>query len=246
MFYFNHGHLPLCRFWMSAHSGEHGTLRIPSDVCPQPHWKRNVFSLFHGTLSDTCFIINSSVIQRGNLSGLWNIRSVHLYVHLLSLTWFVWLLLADSPSSVKLCSGSCCSQVDGLAVPDPFSVLSFDLLLGCLLEQSVCPSAFSSRKEKIEVPLPGGEKNKFFPWDNFPPDQRVERTLSRKVFEGIIHSEFAFLLLFKKIQQPLIFHNRSRWIFVLEMAAEFLCDKGKLMTPAALWPCGEEGPATGV
>lgn len=91
---------------------------------------------------------------------------MHLYVYSLLLTWFVWLLLAGSQSSVKLCSGSCYSQVDGLAVPDPFSILSFDLLLGCLLEKSVCPSAFSSRKEKIKLPLPGGEK-KILPLGQF-------------------------------------------------------------------------------
>lgn len=96
----------------------------------------------------------------------------------------------------------------------------------------------------------GGWGLKFFLWDNFPPAQRAERTLSRKLLEGIIHSEFAFLPIFVfSFQKNFVvfnFHNRSSWVFVLEMAAEFFCDKGKLLTPAALWPGGEEGPAAWV
>lgn len=193
------------------------------------------------------FMLNSSLIQRLNISGLQNIRSVQIFRYIRFpwcglCCWF--LQIAFYKTAV-----SCCSQVDGLAVPGPSLSFPFPFFWVAFLENLYV--YFLLQKREYEVLFPGKKHSSYgtiFLQTKEQKEHWIEKCLMGLFILNFHFFIFHFFILFffSKDSAAFNFHNRSNWIFVLEIAAEFLWDKGKLMTLAALWPCGEEGSAPGV
>lgn len=136
--------------------------------------------------------------------------------YLRSLKGFVLLALADSQPSRKLCSVSCYSQVVELIVPDPSLSLPFTSFWVTSLKNLYTPLLSPPERSRFRS---FSQKKKCL-WGQFSSRPK----LSRKVFEGSFHSEFAFLYFFVFLFK----RNSAGFDFSKQKQFEYLFWKWKL------------------